>query len=198
MATLYIIRGLPGSGKSTLAKKLVSKENHREADMFHMKHGKYDFKIENIQKAHNWCFNEIENLLQTSNEDCAVSNTFTEYWEYYPYIQLAKKYNYNISVIDCYAEFRNIHNVPEQILENMKNRWEPFQNCKRCSQCKKEISLFGAFKNKDNKFLCEICFKNFQNEALENIKNFLRENGIKKIGCRKTDIEIPVEFLSFQ
>jgi len=49
---LYIVRGLPGSGKSTLAKKLVSKDFHREADMYFMVNGNYDFDHTMVKEAH--------------------------------------------------------------------------------------------------------------------------------------------------
>lgn len=125
MATLYIIRGLPGSGKSTLAKKLVHESRHREADMFHLVNGEYCFKIENIKTAHAWCLSEITGLLLKENADCAVSNTFTQRWEYQPYIDAAKSAGYSVSVIECHGPWENCHNVPVKTLARMAERWQP-------------------------------------------------------------------------
>jgi predicted kinase len=125
MSVLYIVRGIPGSGKSTIAKKLVG-DNYREADMYFMKDGKYEWKREDIKKAHAWCHNEIENLMIADVSDIAVSNTFVKMWEYEPYIDLAIQYNYHYVVLECYGEFENTHNVPKEVVERMKTQFEPY------------------------------------------------------------------------
>lgn len=125
MATLYIVRGLPGSGKSTLAKKLVHESRHRESDMFFMKDGEYKFDRSKLKDAHAWCLSEIKKLIDKEKADCAVSNTFTMRWEYQSYIDYAKANGYNIQVIECHGPWQNKHNVPDQILSNMIERWEP-------------------------------------------------------------------------
>jgi len=124
MATLYIVRGLPGSGKSTVAKKLVKVERHRETDMYFITDGQYQFNPKLIKVAHEWCKKEIRNLMETEQSDCAVSNTFTQRWEYQPYIELAKKCGYTISIVECHGTWKNIHNVPDDVIAQMKNRWE--------------------------------------------------------------------------
>lgn len=124
MATLYIIRGLPGSGKSTLARRLVHESRHREADMFFMVDGEYKFNAGSHEEAHNWCFSEVKKLLSQEQADCAVSNTFTRRWEYEPYIKLAHQYGYDVMVIDCHADFGNVHGVPTATIAKMRNRWQ--------------------------------------------------------------------------
>lgn len=121
--TLYIVRGLPGSGKSTLAKKLVSKEFHREADMYFMINGKYTFDHTNVKEAHTWCKNEIENIMINGNE-CVVSNTFIKRWEYEPYLKIAKKYGYKTQIIECHGQWENTHDVTIDKIQIMKNNWE--------------------------------------------------------------------------
>ena len=122
--TLYIIRGIPGSGKSTLAKKLVGNDNYFEADMYFVQDGKYEFDITKIKDAHDWCYNKIEEKMKNSIREIAVSNTFTRNWEFQKYQSLARKYNYTIFEIICHNEFENEHNVPENIVKNMKDRFE--------------------------------------------------------------------------
>ena len=126
MATLYIIRGLPGSGKSTLARRLVHESRHREADMFFMKNGEYKFDARLLKDAHNWCFDEVQNLVSLEQSDVVVSNTFTKRWEYTSYLKLAKQHGYDVMVIDCHADFANVHDVPQDAIEKMRNRWQPY------------------------------------------------------------------------
>jgi hypothetical protein len=56
----------------------------------------------------------------------AVSNTFTQEWEIKPYVDLAEKYGYTVFTI--IVENRhggvNVHNVPEETLNAMLNRFE--------------------------------------------------------------------------
>lgn len=120
---LYIVRGLPGSGKSTIAKKLVHESKHFEADMFFIKDGVYNFNSTLIKDAHEWCFNSVERAMRTRTDIC-VSNTFTQRWEFQPYIDLAIEHNYDYQVIECHGNWKNVHDVPQEVVDKMKERWE--------------------------------------------------------------------------
>jgi len=133
--TLILIRGLPGSGKSTLAYALKTEANRsqisecetvwREADMyFKDRHGKYLFDPSRLKEAHAWCQKEVEFFLSDPLTDVIVSNTFTQRWELQPYVNIAKRCNSNIQLIECQGNFGNIHNVPEASIQAMRNRWE--------------------------------------------------------------------------
>jgi hypothetical protein len=56
----------------------------------------------------------------------AVSNTFTQEWEMKPYFELAEKYGYKIFtvIVENRHGGKNIHGVPDDKLEIMKNRFE--------------------------------------------------------------------------
>lgn len=128
MNLLILIRGLPGSGKSTLANKLVISQNHLEADIFHLKNGKYDFQYENLSNAHDWCRLETERKMRKGFTPIVVSNTFTTNEEMKNYINLADKYEYIYQIIAIEnIPFENKHGVPENIIEKMKKRWEQFR-----------------------------------------------------------------------
>jgi predicted kinase len=125
---LYIVRGIPGSGKSTFAKTLVTKDYcHKEADMFFIdRDGNYNFNPSQIKDAHKWCQEEMNFLMRLEHSPVVVSNTFTQEWEMDPYFEMAKEYGYKIFTI--VVENRhggvNEHNVPEEVLTKMRDRFE--------------------------------------------------------------------------
>jgi len=129
MKTLILLRGLPGSGKSTLAKMLVSDKEyrHKEADMFFVdRDGNYEFKPSKIKDAHRWCQEEVEFLMKYEHSPVVVSNTFTQEWEMDAYYELAKKHGYQVHsiVVENRHEGENVHGVPADKLEIMRNRFE--------------------------------------------------------------------------
>ena len=126
---LYIVRGIPGSGKSTFAKSLGG--THFEADMFFMKDGEYKFDMFKIKEAHKWCQDSVNtamimNNTASLNETIVVSNTFTQEWEMKPYFELAELHGYKVFsiIIENRHGGVNEHNVPEEVLSSMKNRFE--------------------------------------------------------------------------
>ena len=122
---LYIVRGLPGSGKSTLAKSIGAKE-HYEADMFFIDDGgNYKFDPAKIKMAHSWCQDLVMMAMKREEPKVVVSNTFTQEWEMTPYYELAEKYGYAVFsiIVENRHEGQNIHNVPTDKLEQMKNRF---------------------------------------------------------------------------
>ena len=132
---LYIVRGVPGSGKSTLAKRLVEHDFLVcEADKYYIDEetGEYNFDFTKIKDAHKFCQDTVESYMKDSivndqfYREIAVSNTFTQEWEMDPYFELAKKYGYSVFtiVVENRHEGKNQHNVPDDILEKMKNRFE--------------------------------------------------------------------------
>ena len=55
-----------------------------------------------------------------------VSNTFTQEWEMKPYMDLAKEHGYKVFtiVVENRHDGKNVHNVPEDKIEQMANRFE--------------------------------------------------------------------------
>ena len=121
---LYCVRGIPGSGKSTFAKTLGVQ--HYEADMFFInENGEYNFDFTKIKDAHQWCQGMVKTDMILEYPKIVVSNTSTQEWEMEPYFNLAKEFGY--SVFSVIVENRhggiNEHNVPEDKIEQMKNRF---------------------------------------------------------------------------
>ena len=123
MKTLYIVRGLPGSGKSSLAKK-VTEAVYSADDFFTNKKGEYNFNVKLLGKAHEWCWGKVRDAMYIGVQAVAVANTFTQAWEAEKYYQIAEEYEYSVFVIECQNDFGNVHSVPQESIDAMKERWE--------------------------------------------------------------------------
>jgi len=122
---IYIVRGIPGSGKSTFAKQLTS--NVFEADhYFYDNDGNYNFIPSEIKEAHKECQQFVGYAMESSIPKIAVSNTFTQEWEMEPYFELAKKYGYTVFtvVVENRHGGKNVHDVPEDKIQMMKDRFQ--------------------------------------------------------------------------
>lgn len=120
---LVLIRGVPGSGKSTLAKQMKGYQ-HFEADMFFTdESGVYKYDASRIKQAHEWCQNMTDAALQIGS-DVVVSNTFTRRFEIQPYIDMANRYGADLKIITATGNYKNVHGVPDEIIQKMRDRWE--------------------------------------------------------------------------
>lgn len=138
MKALYLLRGLPGSGKSTLAKELAggSGSNRFEADQYFVDiDGNYNFDASKLRNAHEWCRSEVEYAMQFGYRGnpvnfplatIVVSNTFTQEWEMKPYYELAEQNGYTVFslIVENRHSGINEHNVPEETLVKMENRFQ--------------------------------------------------------------------------
>lgn len=130
---LFLVRGLPGSGKTSFASAIWNDYAVCEADkFFYDKEGNYNFDPTKLKEAHAWCINEVEcKMIEHQNNqqyypEIAVSNTFTQEWEMENYFKLSEKYGYKVVslIIENRHGSQNIHGVPEEKLQIMKNRFE--------------------------------------------------------------------------
>ena len=129
MKILYIIRGLSGSGKTTLANQL-SPVVYSADDWFTNEDGEYNFNPDELFNAHKHC---QDNVRESMNADgkfgvqfpvIAVANTFSQGWEADPYFKLAEEFGYSPFVIECQNTFTNVHDVPQETIDAMRDRWE--------------------------------------------------------------------------
>jgi hypothetical protein len=81
--------------------------------------------------AHKYCQNQTEAWMKTdgvqvNNDKIVVSNTFTQEWEMKPYFELAEKYGYIVFtvIVENRHGRKNIHDVPEDKIQQMKDRFE--------------------------------------------------------------------------
>ena len=127
---LYIVRGIPGSGKSTFAKTLGG--IHIEADQYFVDvDGNYNFDGGKIKLAHEYCRAQTAAWMRTDGtqvnvDRIVVSNTFTQEWEIKPYFELAKEYGYKVFtiIVENRHDGKNVHEVPEDKIQMMKDRFE--------------------------------------------------------------------------
>ena len=120
--TLYIIRGVPGSGKSTLAHQLT--KHVVETDDFMMVDGEYKYDKDKVYACHKKCFNKVLDYMAHNVSPIAVSNTFIKKKDYKPYVDLAKEFGYDVEIKVCNGDYKNIHNVPQDRVEQMKSRFQ--------------------------------------------------------------------------
>ena len=130
---LFLVRGLPGSGKTSFASAIWNEYAVCEADkFFYDKEGNYNFDPSKLKEAHTWCKNQVETRMidhqnnQQYYPEIAVSNTFTQEWEMEDYFKLAEKYGYKVVslIVENRHGGQNVHGVPEDKLQIMKNRFE--------------------------------------------------------------------------
>ena len=128
---LIILRGLPGSGKTSFAKYMFS-NNIFEADQyFYDNEGNYNFDASKLHQAHLDCQRRVEELMKISDttqygQEIVVSNTSTTEKELQPYFDLANKYNYKVVslIVENRHGNKSVHGVPDEKLEQMKNRFQ--------------------------------------------------------------------------
>ena len=130
---LFLVRGLPGSGKTSFATAIWNEYAVCEADkFFYDKEGNYNFDVSKLKEAHTWCKNQVETRMidhqnnQQYYPEIAVSNTFTQEWEMEDYFKLAEKYGYKVVslIIENRHGGQNVHGVPEDKLQIMKDRFQ--------------------------------------------------------------------------
>lgn len=128
MKTLYLLRGVPSSGKTSLAKTLeqyLPNVIAFAADDYHYDDlGNYNWKPENIHKAHTWCQSSVSLAMYEGKDNIIVHNTNTTEKELKPYKDMTSQHGYRIVslVVEKRHDNKNNHNVPEDTIEKMELR----------------------------------------------------------------------------
>lgn len=124
MKKLIIIRGLPGSGKTTFAHSLTTAVFEAD-DYFIQSDGSYVFDREKLKEAHQQCQMKVFRAMQSEVPIIAVSNTAVKRWEMKVYKAMAVAFEYEVTEITMSQSLRpNIHGVPDEVIQRMKDTWE--------------------------------------------------------------------------
>ena len=129
---LILLRGLPGSGKTTLGEVILhstqgSKPDVISADNYFIDDkGNYNFDSTKLKEAHNNCQQICAERMRLEFSKVVVANTFTEEWEMKPYFDMAERYKYRIHtiIVENRHGSKNIHGVPDEKLQQMKDRFQ--------------------------------------------------------------------------
>ena len=129
---LILLRGIPGSGKTTLGNAILftNQSNIQDvlsADNFFINEkGEYIFDFTKLKEAHNDCQVKCAERMRNQFSKIVVANTFTQEWEMEPYFIMAERYNYRIHtvIVENRHGNKNIHNVPEEKIEQMIKRFD--------------------------------------------------------------------------
>ena len=160
-----IIRGVAGSGKTTLAQKIVryyKKFNktliHCETDFFRLNEkGEYHFDPLTDFECHKNCFKKFKNAIN-NGFSVVVSNCFVKKEDMLIYTNYLQNLNVNYIIIKSENIFNNIHNVPNEVIYNMKKNFEPIEEEIVLSEESKTLS-----ETEIGNFICNILLDKYEN-----------------------------------
>lgn len=124
---LYLLRSVSGAGKSTLAEQLellpdsvafAADDHHTDSE------GNYNFKVENLFCAHQWCKDSVLHSMIEGKSNIIVHNTNTSNRELKPYIEYAEAYGYKVFslIVENRHGNTDVHSVPSDIKKGQERR----------------------------------------------------------------------------
>jgi len=125
--SLILVRGLSGSGKTSAA-HLFAKEGDWPVcsnDDWFERLPEYKFNWKDWESAKALCYNKTHEHMNSGVQKIYVTNTFSEEDQLSPYFDLAKKHNYRVFsvIVENRHGNKNIHNVPDGVVEKMKTNF---------------------------------------------------------------------------
>ena len=121
-----ILRSKSGSGKTLLAnqlKSLITSDNTcvicTADDSYTDEKGNYNFKAEDLGKAHGHCKLKFIEALGANTNLIIIANTNCKYKDFEFYKLRAVEYGYtvHILVVENYGGFKDCHKVPPEIVQ---------------------------------------------------------------------------------
>lgn len=131
MNVMVVMQGASGSGKSTMAqriKEILEATGHKveicSTDDEFKVDGVYKFDPSKIAENHLKNQKKAKYNLDWGNS-VIIDNTNTQRWEAKPYVVMAQEYGVPVFFVPCHGQFTNVHGVPPDKVEAMRNRCEP-------------------------------------------------------------------------
>ncbi|KAL7063756.1 hypothetical protein AAHC03_0977 [Spirometra sp. Aus1] len=137
---MIILRGPPGSGKSYLATCIKTRYPSAEicsADQYwYRESGGQEYRYDPLQldDAHSFCYQNALDCASRGVSPLVIDNTNIRLWECRCYLDLARKFDYNVILVTPKTPWRfdvntlvsrNVHNVPPSIIESKVRQFEP-------------------------------------------------------------------------
>jgi putative cell wall-binding protein len=113
-----------GSGKTTFA-ELIGRAICCADDYFTYEND-YRWSPDKISAAHDWSQRKCRRFMKAGVERIVVANTSTRVREMQPYMDLAEQFGYRVFslIVENRMNSKNIHDVPNETIQKMKNRFE--------------------------------------------------------------------------
>lgn len=144
---LQIIRGLPGSGKSTIARIRYGGLYRLETDFYFQRNGEYKFTDELNKRACKWFLYSVSRTC-FQGLDFVVTGVFAAHTERLSdTIQIALDSGYEVWVQTLVDDFGNIHNVPQEHLDAMREAFVSDEDLHRMYADKPDVH-FGLMKER--------------------------------------------------
>ena len=129
---VWVLRGVSGSGKSTVADQLChligdwTKVRVCSADDFFMEGEEYKFDPKKLEAAHAYCREKFTEAIERETETIILANTNTQFWEFEKYKAQAEAAGYTVFciIVENRHGGKNVHGVPEEKIQQMKDRFE--------------------------------------------------------------------------
>ncbi len=125
---LYLVRGTPGSGKADFVKSISFEDDVviSTNDFMKDENGIFYFDVGKLEESRNKCQYIVEDAMERNTPCIFVHDTLTTQKEIYPYTELAERYGYTVYaiIVECRGERHNVHDVPEQTIKRMKERFD--------------------------------------------------------------------------
>ncbi len=130
MPFMFILQGAQGSGKSEFARQLrslfwASKEGCviASTDYEFTELGVYTFDPTKLAANHAKTQAKTKKYAE-SGFHIVVDNCNSQCWEAKPYVQIANEYGYTILFHRCEGRYENIHGVPADRVQMIRDRME--------------------------------------------------------------------------
>jgi hypothetical protein len=155
---MILCSGVPGSGKSFKIHQWMSIEHvskdeigeyktgfknwdytsYNSTDAYWVRpDGRYDWNFKLIGEAHEWNRQNVEEACRVGLRYVVVDNTNLIFKEIRPYVEMAKKYGYEVEIVESDAPWRydaeecakrNTHGVPLETIKKMLAKRESVES----------------------------------------------------------------------